>query len=60
MRIIPKNFIRYKKNIDSNIDAYDILKLKKKINKFNPDVIINCIGVIKQKIKKLMQKIFSM
>ena len=56
MRIIPKNFIRYKKNIDSNIDAYDILKLKKKINKFNPDVIINCIGVIKQKIKKIDAK----
>ncbi len=59
LRVLPKKFLKYKNNLDLNIDVHDIFKLKKKIIKFNPDVIINCIGAIKQKIKILMQKTFS-
>ncbi len=56
LRVLPKKFLRYKNNIDLNIDVNDIFKLKKIIIKFNPDVIINCIGAIKQKIKSLDEK----
>ena len=55
-RSIPKKFIKYKANIDLNIDAEDIINLKQKIIKFKPNLIINCIGVIKQKILNLEEK----
>jgi dTDP-4-dehydrorhamnose reductase len=41
---------KFQNNIDYNICAYDLNKIKKKIKKFKPDYVINCIGVIKQKI----------
>ena len=56
LRIIPKKLMKYKSNIDEDVDVYNILKLKKKILKFKPDVVINCVGVIKQKIQKLDEK----
>ena len=55
-RSIPKKFIKYKANIDLNIDVEDITNLKKKIIKFKPNIIVNCIGVIKQKILSLEEK----
>lgn len=55
-RSIPKKFIKYKVNIDFNIDVEDIISLKQKIIKFKPNLIINCIGVIKQKILSLEEK----
>jgi dTDP-4-dehydrorhamnose reductase len=56
LRTIPKKFLRYKSNIDSDIDVNNILKLKKKILKFKPDILINCIGVIKQKVDQSEEK----
>ena len=56
LRTIPKKFLIHKSNIDSDIDIQNILKLKKKILKFNPDFIINCIGVIKQKVDQSEEK----
>ena len=56
LRTIPKKFLIHKSNIDSDIDVYNILNLKKKILKFNPDFIINCIGVIKQKVDQSEEK----
>ena len=45
-------FRNFKNNIDYNVSAYDLNKIKKKIKKFKPDYVINCIGFVKQKIKK--------
>jgi len=55
-RVIPKHFLNYKNYIDSNLDIFDIQKLKEKINKFKPNLIINCVGIIKQKISKTNEK----
>jgi len=55
-RTVPKKFLKYKTKIDSNINIENITKLKKKIIKFRPKFIINCIGVIKQKIIKSDEK----
>ena len=55
-RIIPEKFLKYKVHIDSNIDVENIIKLKKKIIKFKPNFIINCVGIIKQKIIKQNEK----
>lgn len=55
-RVIPKDFLNYKEYVDSNLDIFDIQKLKEKINKFKPNLIINCIGIIKQKISKTNEK----
>ena len=54
-RIIPEKFLKYKVHIDSNIDVENIIKLKK-IIKFKPNFIINCVGIIKQKIIKQNEK----
>lgn len=43
-----KNF----KNIDFNISAFNINKIEKKLKEFKPDYVVNCIGFVKQKIKK--------
>ena len=51
-RKLPKIFYNFKKNIDLNCDAYNLDLINKNLKKFNPDIIINCIGVVKQKIKK--------
>ena len=56
LRTIPKKFLIHKSNIDSDIDVQNIFKLKKKILKFNPDFIINCTGVIKQKVDQFEEK----
>ena len=55
-RTVPKKFLKHKTKIDSNINIENITKLKKKIIKFRPKFIINCIGVIKQKIIKSDEK----
>jgi len=55
-RTVPKKFLKYKTKIDSNINIENITKLKKKIIKFRPKFIINCIGVIKKKIIKSDEK----
>ena len=55
-RTIPKKFLKHKAKIDSNMNVENIIKLKEKIFKFKPNVIINCIGVIKQKIIKSDEK----
>jgi len=50
-----KNYIFFEKyldKIDDNLDANNIKNIKKNIIKFNPDVVINCVGFVKQKIKK--------
>jgi dTDP-4-dehydrorhamnose reductase len=44
-------FRNFKNNIDYNVSAYDLSKIKKNIKKFKPDYVINCIGFVKQKIK---------
>jgi dTDP-4-dehydrorhamnose reductase len=48
-RKIPKILRKYNKYIDINLDANNILDIKKKIKEFKPNLVINCIGVIKQK-----------
>tara|TARA_A100001011_G_scaffold359820_2_gene406630 strand:- start:699 stop:1577 length:879 start_codon:yes stop_codon:yes gene_type:complete len=55
-RLILKELNKYKSFIDSNIDVYDLDKLKSKIMNFKPEIIINCIGLIKQKINKIDEK----
>lgn len=47
-----KNFKKFHNKIDFNISAFDIKKIKYKIQKFKPNYVINCIGLVKQKIKK--------
>ncbi len=55
-RYIHNKFNKYKSHIDLNTDVYDLYDLKKKIEKFKPKIIINCVGVIKQKINKIDEK----
>ena len=55
-RIIPKKFKHYQAKIDRNVNVEDTKTLKQKILKFKPNIIINCIGVIKQKIVKSDEK----
>ena len=43
---------QYKNNIDFGTDITNLKNLKKKIKKFNPHYVINCIGYVKQKIDK--------
>jgi len=47
-----KNLKIFKKfnNIDYNVSAYNLNNIKKKLKKFKPDYVINCIGFVKQKI----------
>jgi dTDP-4-dehydrorhamnose reductase len=46
-----KFFNEFKNNIDYNVSAYNLSKIKKNIKKFKPDYVLNCIGFVKQKIK---------
>ena len=41
----------YRNDLITNLDVTDISKLKKVISSFKPDILINCIGIIKQKKK---------
>jgi len=45
-------FKKYNKFIDFNISVNNLEDLKKKILDFKPDYVINCVGIIKQKILK--------
>ena len=45
-------FKKYKKCIDFNISVNNLDNLKKKILDFKPDCVINCVGIIKQKISQ--------
>ncbi len=54
-RKIPNKFLKYKKYIDKKSDAFKIQTHLKNIKKFKPEVVINCIGIIKQKIKKKLE-----
>jgi dTDP-4-dehydrorhamnose reductase len=40
------------KNIDFNISIFNLEKIEKKLKEFKPDYVLNCIGFVKQKIKK--------
>jgi dTDP-4-dehydrorhamnose reductase len=46
-------FKKINDNIDYNVSAFDLNKIKKNFIKFKPDYVINCIGYVKQKIDKL-------
>jgi len=52
LRNYPNSFKKYSKFIDSNCDVNDLNLIKRKLKNFNPDIVINCVGVIKQKINK--------
>lgn len=51
--LYPFKKVKIYNNIDFNISAFNFDKVKRKIKEFNPDYLINCIGIIKQKINKL-------
>lgn len=51
-RKIPKIFLKHKKYIDANCDIQNFELIKKNLIKFHPDVVINCVGIIKQKLSK--------
>ncbi len=46
------NFSTFNDKIDYKVSAYDLKTIKSKIKIFQPNYVINCIGLIKQKIKK--------
>ena len=41
------------KNIFTNIDIKNFKLLKKKISEISPDIIINCIGIVKSEVKNI-------
>ena len=47
-----KFFEKYLDKIDINVSANNLKSIRKNIIKFDPDIVINCIGFVKQKIKK--------
>ncbi len=51
-KLLPLFNQKLKQNLISNIDASNFEELIKLIDKLKPEVIINCIGVIKQKSAK--------
>ncbi|MDB9983404.1 SDR family oxidoreductase [Candidatus Pelagibacter sp.] len=51
-RLSTKQIDKYEKFIDLNCDINNLELLKKKLLKYKPDLIINCAGVVKQKIGK--------
>mgnify|MGYP001252192256 FL=1 len=51
-RDLPKKFKINKKFIDLDLDINNLDLVKEKIKKFKPNLVINCVGVIKQKIYK--------
>jgi len=56
VRSLSKNysgfFNNYLDRIDIKVDAHNLKNIKKNITKFDPEVVINCIGFVKQKIKR--------
>ena len=50
VRKIPKKLKPFSKFIDKNTDVNNIVTVAYNLKKFKPDVVINCVGVIKQKI----------
>lgn len=46
---IPNKILKYKDNIIENIDVLNYNKLNNIIKDINPFIIINCVGLIKQK-----------
>jgi dTDP-4-dehydrorhamnose reductase len=49
------NFSAFHNKIDYNVSAYELKKIKNKIKIFKPNYVINCIGLIKQKINKFVK-----
>ena len=50
VRKFQKKFKPFSKFIDKNTDVNNISAVSYNLKKFKPDVVINCVGVIKQKI----------
>ncbi len=50
-RKLPQKYLNLKNKIDLNVDVNNLNLISKIINKFKPNVVINCVGVVKQKIK---------
>lgn len=48
--VVPDNFLGLlnTENIFSNVDVKDLAEIEKVFSRFKPDVVINCIGLIKQ------------
>ncbi len=51
-----RNNIIKKKNIFSKVNIKDFKILKKKILKLSPDIVINCIGIVKSEVKNIPSK----
>lgn len=45
-----------KKNIFSNVDVSDFKYLKKKISSISPEIIINCVGIVKSEVSSISSK----
>ena len=52
-RNLPNLFENFSQNIDLNCDVNNLELLNRNIKKFKPNIIINCIGIIKQKIQRI-------
>ena len=55
-RYLLKELKKYKSKIDNDVDVQNLYILKNKIIKFKPNIIINCVGAIKQKINNKNKK----
>ena len=51
-RVTTQQLNRYKKFIDLDCDVKNLKLLSKKLAIYKPNIIINCVGVVKQKIDK--------
>ena len=51
-RLLTQQLNEYKKFIDLDCDVKNLELLNKKLTIYKPDIIINCVGVVKQKIGK--------
>ena len=51
-RSLTQQINKYKKFIDLNCDVKNLEMINKKLVKYKPDLVINCAGVVKQKIGK--------
>lgn len=49
---VPKLFKKYSNDIDLNVDIINLSNIKKNLSIYKPNIIINCIGITKQKITK--------
>jgi len=55
-RSITQQLNKYKKFIDLDCDVKNLKLLNKKLAIYKPNIIINCVGVVKQKIDKNFDK----